>query len=175
MNANVVLFLLCAVAAISPAQSSTEDRSLTQGAPVRDYWIDPSTGLIWAAKDNGGNISWKKAIKYCRDLRIGGYSDWTLPSIDELQGIYDGSGFAAAPPRNGAEWGLAGKPKGGLFLTGAREWSSTRVLDDRGHSSGYAWQFDFPHGKRWPYDPIGHDGGLRALCVRSPEVRFGCR
>jgi hypothetical protein len=61
---------------------------------------------------------------------------------------------------------LAGKAKGGLFLTGAREWSSNRVLDDRGHSTGYAWEYDFPHGRRWK-DPHGYTGNLRALCVRS--------
>ena len=108
-------------------------------------------------------------MKYCRDLRLAGLSDWRLPAIEELQGIYDASGFAASPPRNGGEWALAGIPKGGLFLTGAREWSSTRVLDDRGHRSGYAWQFDFPHGKRWNYDPLGYSGNLRALCVRRPQ------
>jgi hypothetical protein len=41
------------------------------------------------------------------------------------------------------------------------------VLDDRGHRTGIAWQYDFPHGERWRFDPIGYTGNLRALCVRS--------
>lgn len=130
------------------------------------YWVDPSTGLMWAAKDNGQNITWKKAMRYCRNLQLAGYSDWKLPTIDQLQGIYDGSGFNAPVPRKGMEWALAGKPKGGLLLTGAREWSSRRVLDDRGRRTGYAWEYDFPHGRRWK-DPLGYSGQLRALCVRE--------
>lgn len=122
---------------------------------------------MWTASDNGKNVNWNQAMEYCRDLRLAGLSDWRLPTIEELQGIYGTGGFAAPSPRNGGEWALAGRAKGDLFLTGAREWSSTRVPDDRGHSSGYAWQFDFPHGKRWK-DPLGYSGSLRALCVRRP-------
>ncbi len=69
---------------------------------ARGYWIDPSTGLMWAGKDNGKNVNWRKAVKYCRDLRLAEYSDWRLATIDELQGIYD---YSAKAP------GLAGKHK----------------------------------------------------------------
>jgi hypothetical protein len=61
---------------------------------VRGYWTDPSTGLIWTAKDNGKDVSWNSATKYCRNLRIAGYSDWRLPNLTELQGIYDENAFA---------------------------------------------------------------------------------
>jgi hypothetical protein len=93
------------------------------------------------------------------------YSDWELPTIDELQGIYDDSGYAFPPPAKGAEWALAGKPMGGLHLTGNHHWSSTKGVDDRGRSNGYAWYFDFSHGKR-DWDPYGYHGSKRALCVR---------
>jgi hypothetical protein len=106
-------------------------------------------------------------VKYCQKLSLAGHSDWRLPSIDELQNIYDGSGFTAAAS-NGAVPVLAGRAKGGLLLTGAREWSSSRVLNDRGHRTGIAWQYDFLHGKRSRFDPIGYTGSLRALCVRHP-------
>jgi hypothetical protein len=64
---------------------------------VRGYWIDPATGLMWAGKDNGKDVYWRKARKYCRNLRLGGYSDWRLATIEELQGIYDKN--ANAPQR----------------------------------------------------------------------------
>lgn len=162
----LILILLSIAATTAGAQSPSDNGTLAHETQARGYWVDPSTGLMWAAKDNGKDVSWKKAMKYCGDLRLAGYSDWRLPTIDELEGIYDGSGFAAPPPRKGMEWALAGRAKGGLLLTGAREWSSSRILDDRGHRTGFAWQFDFPHGKRWSYDPIGYNGSLRALCVR---------
>ena len=161
----VVLILLSTVAMIAGAQSSTQDQSSAQKTQARGYWGDSSTGLVWAANDNGKDVTWDNALKYCRNLSLAGYSDWRLPSIDELQGIYDDSGFTASHPKDVVPV-LAGKAKGGLLLTGAREWSSNRVLDDRGHSTGYAWEYDFPHGRRWK-DPLGYTGNLRALCVRS--------
>ena len=136
---------------------------------ARGYWVDPATGLLWAAKDNGNDVSWKKAMKYCRDLRLAGHSDWRLATFGELQVIYDKN---AEPP------GLAGMHdddpmtwhvKGNLFLTGD-EWSSDRRYDDRGHPSGYEWYFDFNEG-RSDNEPSGFpypSSFKRALCVRSP-------
>ena len=162
-----VLILFFVVTIVAGAQSSVLSQSSAQETLARGYWNDPSTGLVWTSRDNGSDISWSKAVKYCQRLNLAGYSDWRLPSIDELQNIYDGSGFSA-PHSKGSVLGLAGKARGGLLLTGAREWSSSRLLDDRGHKTGIAWQYDFPHGERWRYDPIGYTGSLRALCVRHP-------
>jgi len=123
---------------------------------------------MWAAKDNGTDITWGRAMKYCQALSLAGYSDWRLPAIDELESIYDDSGFTAPHPKDTIV-ALAGRARGGVLLTGAREWSSNRVLDDRGHRSGYAWQYDFPHGRRWK-DPLGYKSSLRALCVRGSRL-----
>ncbi|MDM8516361.1 PEGA domain-containing protein [Desulfobacterales bacterium HSG16] len=51
--------------------------------------VDTKTGLMWAAKDNGKNINWNDAKRYCESYSGGGYSDWRLPAIDELKGLYD--------------------------------------------------------------------------------------
>jgi hypothetical protein len=103
---------------------------------------------MWAAKDNGKEVNWHKAMKYCRNLRLAGYSDWRLAVIGELQGIYDKS--AEAPGVNPRSRWHEAEPmtfhvKGGIFLTG-NQWSSTRTYDDRGHRSGYAWRFDSTKG-----------------------------
>jgi len=50
---------------------------------------DTETGLMWAAKDNGKGINWHGAKKYCEDYRGGGYTDWRMPTQDELVSIYD--------------------------------------------------------------------------------------
>ena len=141
-----------------------EEQRLAQETEARGYWADASAGLIWAATDNGKDITWGKGIKYCSNLRLAGYSDWRLPTIEELSSIYDGSGFTDPHPKDVMPV-LAGRAKGGLLLTGNLEWSSSRVLDDRGHRTGYAWQFDFSHGRRW-HEPLGYYGSKRALCVR---------
>lgn len=147
-----------------------ESQGGAQKTYTRGFWTDPSTGLMWTAKDNGKDVSWKKAKKCCRSLRLAGYSDWKLPNQAELQGIYDTN--ANAP-------GLAGyrkklrdvtwHVKGDLFLTG-NQWSSNYRTDDRGHYSGYAWYFDFNSGKPddQESDFLYPDDGMRALCVRGP-------
>ena len=50
---------------------------------------DTHTGWMWAAKDNGYDINWLSAKAYCENYTGGGYSDWRLPTQDELAGLYD--------------------------------------------------------------------------------------
>ncbi len=49
---------------------------------------DTETGLMWAAKDNGEDLDWYDAKKYCKNYTGGGYADWRLPTLDELEGLY---------------------------------------------------------------------------------------
>ena len=52
---------------------------------VQDTWSD----LMWAAKDNGSNINWEDAAKYCESYRAGGYTDWHMPTSYDLEKLYD--------------------------------------------------------------------------------------
>jgi hypothetical protein len=51
--------------------------------------LDTQTNLMWANKDNGVGINWQDAKKYCENYRGGGYTDWRMPTQDELAGLYD--------------------------------------------------------------------------------------
>ncbi|MGC9976734.1 MAG: DUF1566 domain-containing protein [Syntrophales bacterium] len=53
--------------------------------------VDTRTNLMWAAKDNERNIDWGGAGYYCEKYRGGGYTDWRMPTSDELAGLYDES------------------------------------------------------------------------------------
>jgi uncharacterized caspase-like protein len=53
--------------------------------------LDTNTNLMWAAKDNGTDINWTNAKSYCENYRGGGYTDWRMPTQDELVGLYDAS------------------------------------------------------------------------------------
>jgi len=53
--------------------------------------LDKESGFMWAAMDNGENIEWQGAKSYCENYRGGGYTDWRLPTQDELAGLYDRS------------------------------------------------------------------------------------
>jgi hypothetical protein len=165
----IVLVLLSVLTTVAVAQSSASDGAGAQETQARGYWTDPATGLMWAGKDNGKDVSWKKAMGYCRDLRLAGYSDWRLATIDELQGIYDKTANAPGLARLGGPakgsaftWHV----KGNLFLTGD-QWSSSRINDDRGHPSGYAWRFDFNEGRQFDGDELSFRTNKRALCVRG--------
>jgi hypothetical protein len=165
-----LVLLLSTAAILATAQSPAGNPPAAQETQTPEQqtpgsWTDPSTKLMWAARDNGKDLNWSKATKHCRDLRLSGYSDWRLATIDELQAIYDAS--AQAP-------GLGGKHnnqplifhiKGGQFLTG-HQWSSSRGEDDRGRPSGYAWYFNFYAGARIS-DPFSYSLLKRALCVRG--------
>jgi len=52
---------------------------------------DNLTGLTWAKDGNlGGKMrNWYEAIDYCENLELGGFKDWRLPNVKELQGLPD--------------------------------------------------------------------------------------
>jgi len=58
-----VAVLLLSVAALNgSAQSALESQSRAQETQARGFWVDPSTGLMWAGKDNGRDVNWKNAV-----------------------------------------------------------------------------------------------------------------
>lgn len=48
-----------------------------------NIWTDPDTNLTWSSA--GEELDWEDALEYCDILTEAGYSDWRLPSIDELR------------------------------------------------------------------------------------------
>lgn len=49
-------------------------------------YIDQQTGLMWARNGNIACIKmdWQVAMEWVKKLNYGGYSDWRLPTIEEL-------------------------------------------------------------------------------------------
>jgi hypothetical protein len=47
---------------------------------------DDITGLMWQ-KTDGGEMAFENVLAYCRNLNLGGFSDWRLPTSHELFGI----------------------------------------------------------------------------------------
>ncbi|MFZ7110166.1 MAG: DUF1566 domain-containing protein [Desulfatiglandales bacterium] len=112
---------------------------------------DTKTGLMWAAKDNGSDITWQDALDYCRKYRAGGHSDWRLPTQDELAGLYD--------PTNRNRYGYHITRL--IDLTGPWAWAS----ENRGSGAGYLSYF---YGDRdWYHQSFSNIG--RALPVRSGD------
>jgi len=113
-------------------------------------WTDPATHLIWA-KGDGKQVGWKKASDYCTSLQLAGHSDWRLPTLDELQGIYD--------PDVNPSVERSVHMKGGLDLNSFNVWGPR--IDGL-----HAWYFDFRRGLR-SETGFGSGEGVSALCVRN--------
>jgi hypothetical protein len=47
---------------------------------------DSATGLMWQ-QGGSGAMTWYSALSYCKGLPLGGYSDWRLPNIKELESL----------------------------------------------------------------------------------------
>lgn len=121
--------------------------------------LDRKTGLMWAARDNGEDITWHDAKKYCEDYHAGGYTDWRMPTIDELVSLYDVNmnGY----PQDCCKTGDQLRINRLIHLTCCCPWTSLRGNDG-------ATYFRFTNGKRnWTYESIAlyH----RALPVRDSK------
>ncbi len=66
---------------------------------------DTRTGLMWCAIDSladlGGCTDYDNAVRYVENLKTGGYTDWRIPTANELAGIYKNPPFF---PASSAKW-----------------------------------------------------------------------
>ena len=115
--------------------------------------LDTSTNLMWAAKDNDGNINWANAKSYCENYRGGGYTDWRMPTQDELAGLYDDAKTYTCGAGYGVHLTELIQLSTGFFWA-----SETRDSD--------AAYFGFSAGKVY-WDLQSHAGYYRALPVRA--------
>lgn len=140
------------------------DEKLEQETQARGYWVDPSTGLMWAAKDNGEAVAWRGALKYCRKMRLAGYSDWRLATLDELASLGDKRDSERIGNNEIFYINIGRHVRGGLLLKGD-PWSSNRPKNRFGHPYGDGWYFDFVN-LRPSYDLPYFRNTRFALCVR---------
>ena len=110
-------------------------------------YLDHETQLMWATADNGTDVGWNEAKDYAQHLSLGGYADWRLATIEELEALYDAL-------RDGPH-----KIRNPFLLTGPLVWSSTR------QAPGSGWFFSFENGVR--LHNIYGTGRNRCLCVRK--------
>jgi len=117
--------------------------------------------LEWARSTNGENIKWPEAVEYCDTLELDGHDDWRLPSLEELESLYE-------PDAVGGEGIRAPFAIGDCCL-----WSGESLVDrpaEDGDEIGgepgmYHWGLMFDGGLRYYAVHIFDDG--RALCVRD--------
>jgi hypothetical protein len=125
--------------------------------------IDNLTKLQW--QDHSDNkdktFKWDDAVKYCNDLVYAGYSDYRLPSINELQSIVD--------------YGKSAPSINSVFRSTSSSyyWSSTvkdtnTYKDSEGKSyTGYPWVVYFNYGNSGNYSNKTDSYYVR--CVRGGQ------
>jgi TIR domain/Protein of unknown function (DUF1566) len=128
----------------TPGKASAAKPRQTPPKVPEGVYLDPKTKLMWTIEDNGRYVNWHEASEYARQLRLGGYSDWRLPTIEELKQLYDPGNKGIREP---------------FQLTSDWVWSSTR------EGSGSAWALLFLFGK-FRSVHMGFSDYYRALCVR---------
>ena len=111
---------------------------------------DTSTGLMWQQATAPNTYDWYKAISYCESLSFAGYTDWRLPTIDEIKSLLDTRWLPTIDhsyfPDTAASW----------------YWSSTTSA----YYTPYAWYVNFSDG-----DVYGNDknGSNYVRAVRSGQ------
>lgn len=100
---------------------------------------DERSGRTWTAVDNGENITWQQADRYCRSLVRAGSSRWRLPHEDELHSFFKSTKAAQ------------------LRTAGFTYWSATEKLQT-------ALRYD-PRKKKSYRSLKKNSVSIRALCV----------
>jgi hypothetical protein len=131
-------------AADSDNSATNGDRFISNKTTV----TDTRTGLMWAAGDNGADISLVDAQAYCENYTGGGYDDWRLPTQDELATLFELEAYKSSSYSIVAD----------IKLTGCCPWASDRK-DARVAS------FDFEYGN----PDLGHP--MSTLNARALPVR----
>ena len=119
-------------------------------------------GRAWALQTSSEAAPWAEALEHCETLEAGGFSDWRLPSLFELESLF------AAPP--------AGALPAQIQLDDCCAWSATNLVDIEPEAKGelpdpamgpemYYWGLLFPDGIRY-YSMNRFPDGV-ALCTRG--------
>ncbi len=115
---------------------------------------DTKTNLMWAKHDNQGDITWHDAKKYCEHIILSRYEDWRMPTIKELETLYD-------PSKKGYETTCGNLVRLNPLIRLSCGWVWAR---DALTITAYA--YNFTRGYRYT-DRMVHKRHFRALPVRA--------
>lgn len=166
----LALFLLLALVACGGGKTVPSDSAAKKGpladkggddrfiAQDEETVLDTKTNLIWAAKDNGTDISYTDAKSYVEKYRGGGHKDWRMPTQDELLELYDEKKSRPAPCDRRFKVHIATDL---IQVSCVASWSS----EVRGSDAAY---LSFGSGRRY-WGPQSSETSSRVLPVRSVQ------
>lgn len=112
---------------------------------------DSTTGMMWK-DDYKVQKNWSEANAYCEDLVMGGYDDWRLPAINELESIADYTRHKPA-----IKIGFDN-------VTSHIYWSSSTDVSN----SNDAWYLLFENGRSYTLDK---SNSYNVKCVRTEQKK----
>ena len=123
---------------------------------------DTRTGLMWAQTDNMGHINWHDAKLYCENIILSEHNDWRMPTIKELETLFDRS-LDAYETICGRK--VRAAPQ--IELSCGFVWSSEVLYIPGGYPIS-AWAYNFSRGYRYSAR-MSQYRGYRALPVRGVD------
>jgi len=141
-------------------KSGRDDRFITYD---NDTVVDSNTGLMWSAEDNGSDIEWPDAKKYCENYRGGGHTDWRLPTLNELSTLYEPGTINDKSTTWNCSKGFREYHINNFFhITCCCMWASKTPRTPK----LFAPNFNFINGTRF-WDTQSYSTGSRVLPVRN--------
>ncbi|MBN2384222.1 DUF1566 domain-containing protein [bacterium] len=119
--------------------------------------MDRQSGLMWTKVDSyadlGRCLDFPASADYVMKLKTGGYNDWQIPSLEDIQTLYNKEYFSSAFDRRSIH-----VPS--VFREGGAWWYWTRTDSEKGMPTVK----DFVHGDTGQMDPTYCEGGgIRAV------------
>jgi hypothetical protein len=128
-----------------------------QEAPVNwdnysKVWVDEKNGTMWTLESSPDFVDWRAAVDYCRALRTANFSNWQLPSQEQIAQIWDTKAKR-----------FRGKMSGASGANLDAFWTSHIVGQDGGPGTDYAVVFD---SGEWGNLSLNGKHMVSAICVR---------
>lgn len=126
---------------------------------------DLNTGLMWSGNP-GEKLAWEQAAAGASKFRLGGYSDWRLPTIKELYSLINFSGITGRSARESTpyidtrffKFEYGNRDEGERYID-SQYWSSTKYVGMTMHGSTTAFGVNFA------------DGRIKGYPLNSPDPR----
>jgi len=152
---------------VIPCTGTGQDGELQMGVPwpsPRFYdngngtVTDSLTGLMWTKNANlpGSAMTWYQAVDYCNNLTQGGYTDWRLPNVNELESLVNDD------EPNSAAWLNS---QGFTNVQSKYYWSATTSAYDPSN----AWFIVMSSGNVYNYYGFKSINGFYAWPVRAGQ------
>ena len=133
----LTIFLLLLTFYLGAQSNSTQEYVIGGTGPAGGTIFAISKHLVWEMSEPLGHMAWDKAFKLCPQYEGGGYTDWYLPTKEELENMY------------------YNMIKSGLIHDQETYWSSNQ------EESMALWGYNFKKGRPGLY------GAAKKLAVRA--------